>query len=328
MDHNLALDFVRVTEAAAYASSHWLGRGDNDAADAAAVKAMRERFNSLSFKGEIVIGEGERDEAPMLYIGEKIGDGTGPEIDVAVDPLEGTTITAKGGANALSVLAAAPKGMLLNAPDTYMNKIAVGPQAAGAIDLNASVKDNIRAVSDKLGKDPDALTVMILERDRHKDLIRQVRDCGCRIRLIQDGDVAAAISTVFETSGIDMLLGTGGAPEGVISAAALKCLGGDFQGKLMFRNEDEKARATKMGIEDLEKIFHLDDLVKGDRAMFAATGVSDGPLLKGVRFTSGGAITHSVAMRAYSGTVRFIETHHHFKRNKESWRLEKHAHKK
>ena len=319
MDHNLALDFVRVTEAAAFAAAHWLGRGDNDAADAAAVNAMRDRFSSMDLNGEIVIGEGERDEAPMLYIGELVGNGKGAAIDIAVDPLEGTTITAKGGSNALSVLAAAPKGTLLKAPDTYMDKIAVGPNAVGAIDLEASVRDNIHAVADKLGRPPDELTVIILERDRHKELIQQVRDCGARIRLIQDGDVSAAISTVFDYSGIDLLLGVGGAPEGVIAAAALKSLGGDMQGRLKFRNEKEIERAHRMGIDDIDKVFRLDDMVKGNRAVFAATGVSDGPLLKGIRFTKGGAVSNSVAMRTYSGTVRFIETHHHFKNNPESW---------
>ncbi len=319
MDQNLALDFVRVTEAAAFAAAHWLGRGDNDSADAAAVNAMRDRFNEMDFAGEIVIGEGERDEAPMLYIGEKVGNGRGKEIDIAVDPLEGTTITAKGGYNALSVLAAAPKGALLNAPDTYMDKIAVGPKAVGAIDLEASVLDNVNAVADKLGKPPEELTVIILERDRHKELIQQVRKSGARIRLIQDGDVSAAISTVFDYSGIDLLLGIGGAPEGVIAAAALKSLGGDMQGRLKFRNDSELERAHKMGMADPHKVFKLNELVKGDHAMFAATGVSDGTLLKGIRFTSGGAVSNSVAMRSYSGTVRFIETHHHFKKNPESW---------
>lgn len=319
MDQNLALDFVRVTEAAAFAAAHWLGRGENDAADAAAVNAMRDRFNSMNIDGEIVIGEGERDEAPMLYIGEKVGTGKGMAIDIAVDPLEGTNITAKGGANALSVLAAAPKGTLLKAPDTYMDKIAVGPKAVGAIDLEASVRDNIHAVADRLGKPPEELTVIILERDRHKQLIQEVRNCGARIRLIQDGDVSAAISTVFDYSGIDMLLGIGGAPEGVIAAAALKSLGGDMQGKLKFRNEHEIERAHRMGIADIDRVFKLDDLVKSDRAMFVATGVSDGTLLKGIRFTSGGAVSSSVAMRSYSGTVRFLDTHHHFKNNPESW---------
>ncbi len=319
MDRNLALDFVRVTEAAAFAAAHWMGRGDNDAADAAAVTAMRDRFNTIDFDGTVVIGEGERDEAPMLYIGEKIGSGKGMAIDVALDPLEGTTITAKGGSNALSVLAAGPKGTLLNAPDTYMDKIAVGPKAVGAIDIEASVKDNVYAVAERLEKQPDELTVVILERDRHKELVDQVRKSGARIRLIQDGDVSAAISTVFDYSGIDLLLGTGGAPEGVIAAAALKSLGGDMQGKLKFRNALERERARSMGITDEHKVFKLGELVKGDKAMFVATGVSDGTLLRGVRFTGHGAITHSVSMRCYSGTVRFIETHHHFKNNPESW---------
>ncbi|MDD5348530.1 MAG: class II fructose-bisphosphatase [Candidatus Omnitrophica bacterium] len=325
MDHNLALDFVRVTEAAAYASAHWVGRGDNESADQAAVTAMRDAFSALDIDGEIVIGEGERDEAPMLFIGEHVGCCKGgtmvstKKIDIAVDPLEGTNICAKGGINAISVLAAGPKGTLLKAPDTYMDKIAVGPQARGAIDIDASVKDNIYAVADKLGKPPDELTVIILERDRHKDLISQVRHAGARIRLIGDGDVSAAISTVFDYSGIDMLLGIGGAPEGVLAAAALKTLGGDMQGRLKYRNEKEKERAQAMGIGDLDRVFGLDDMVRGDHSMFVATGVTDGPLLKGVRFTSWGAVTNSVAMRSYSGTVRFLDTQHHFRDTPEDW---------
>jgi fructose-1,6-bisphosphatase II len=313
------LDFVRVTEAAAYASAHWVGRGDNEAADQAAVTAMRDAFGGLDFSGEIVIGEGERDEAPMLYIGERVGSGKGMEIDLAVDPLEGTNICAKGGINAISVLAAGPKGTLLKAPDTYMDKIAVGPKAKGAIDIEAPVKDNIYAVADALKKDPEELTVIILERDRHKDLISQVRHVGSRIRLIGDGDVSAAISTVFDYSGIDMLLGIGGAPEGVIAAAALKALGGDMQGRLKFRKPEERERTIKMGMADPDRVLRLNDLVKGDHSMFVATGVTDGPLIKGVRFESWGAVTNSVAMRAYSGTVRFIETHHHFRGAGEDW---------
>ena len=319
MDHNLALDFVRVTEAAAYASAHWVGRGDNEAADQAAVTAMREAFNSLDFSGEIVIGEGERDEAPMLYIGERVGNGKGKELDIAVDPLEGTNICAKGGINAIAVMAAGPKGTLLKAPDTYMDKIAVGPKARGAIDINASVQDNIYAVADKLNKDPQELTVIILERDRHKDLIHQVRHAGSRIRLIGDGDVSAAISTVFDYSGIDMLLGIGGAPEGVLAAAALKTLGGDMQGKLKYRKPEERERAINMGIGDPERVLKLNDLVHGDKSMFVATGVTDGPLLKGVRFTDYGTVTSSVAMRAQSGTVRFIESQHHFRSQADEW---------
>ena len=319
MDQNLALDFVRVTEAAAYASAHWVGRGDNDAADQAAVTAMRDAFNSMDIRGEIVIGEGERDEAPMLYIGEKVGNTSGREIDIAVDPLEGTNICAKGGINAISVMAAGPKGTLLKAPDTYMDKIAVGPKAKGAIDITASVQDNIYSVADKLDKDPEELTVIILERDRHADLIHQVRHAGSRIRLIGDGDVSAAISTVFDYSGIDMLLGIGGAPEGVLAAAALKTLGGDMQGALKFRKPEERERAINMGIGDPDRVFKLDDLVKGDRSMFIASGVTDGPLLKGVRFTEDGANISSVAMRAYSGTVRFVESQHHFKRDSDDW---------
>jgi len=312
MDHNLSLDFVRVTEAAAYASAHWVGRGDNEAADQAAVTAMRDAFNVMDMKGEIVIGEGERDEAPMLYIGEHVGKGTGTEIDIAVDPLEGTNICAKGGINAIAVMAAGPKGTLLKAPDTYMDKIAVGPKAKGAIDINASVQDNIYSVADKLDKDPAELTVIILERDRHKDLIHQVRHAGARIRLIGDGDVSAAISTVFDYSGIDMLLGIGGAPEGVLAAAALKALGGDMQGKLKYRKPEERERAIKMGIGDPERTLKLDDLVRGDQSIFVASGVTDGPLIKGVRFAEHGTTISSVSIDGQTGTMRFVESQHHF----------------
>ncbi|MDO8339356.1 MAG: class II fructose-bisphosphatase [Candidatus Burarchaeum sp.] len=324
MDRNLALEFVRVTEAAAISSSKWMGRGDSDSADRAAVEEMRARMNSLDFEGRIVIGEGERDEAPMLYIGEKVGRGAKaggeggaaglPKFDIAVDPLEGTTITSKGQPNAISVLAAAPAGRLLHAPDTYMDKIAVGPRAVGAIDLDASVKDNVHAVADKLGKAIDDMTVVILERDRHKELIEQVRKTGARIMLIGDGDVSGAIVPSLESRGIDMLMGIGGAPEGVISAAALKCLGGEIQGRLKWRNEKEKERAKDMGVGsgDLDRKLTMDDMAKGDTVLFVATGVTDGTLLKGVHFTSTGCETHSMVMRSRSGTVRFIHAIHKF----------------
>ena len=312
MDRNLALEFVRATEAAALSSARWMGKGDEKKADKAAVEAMRKTFSSISIKGTIVIGEGERDNAPMLYIGEKVGSGSGLEVDIAVDPLEGTTITAKGGNNAITVLAAAPKGQLLNAPDTYMDKIAVGKEASGVIDLDAPVKENIQAVADKLGKKCEDLTIIVLERDRHKKLIEEIRKCNARIRLIGDGDIAGALAPTIPGSGVDMLMGIGAAPEGVIAAAALKALDGEIQGRLKPRNEEEIERAKKMGIKDIDKKLMMDDLVKGNRAMFAATGVTDGTILRGVRYTGTGAITHSIVMRAKTKTVRFIEAHHNF----------------
>ena len=312
MDRNLALEFVRATEAAALSSARWMGKGDEKKADKAAVEAMRKTFSSISIKGTVVIGEGERDNAPMLYIGEKVGSGSGLEVDIAVDPLEGTTITAKGGNNAITVLAAAPKGQLLNAPDTYMDKIAVGKEASGVIDLDAPVKENIQAVADKLGKKCEDLTVIVLERDRHKKLIEEIRKCNARIRLIGDGDIAGALAPTIPGSGVDMLMGIGAAPEGVIAAAALKALDGEIQGRLKPRNEEEIERAKKMGIKDIDKKLMMDDLVKGNRAMFAATGVTDGTILRGVRYTGTGAITHSIVMRAKTKTVRFIEAHHNF----------------
>ncbi len=313
MDRNMALEFVRVTEAAALGASKWVGLGNDKAADQAAVDYMRRAFSSIYFDGTVVIGEGERDEAPMLYIGEKIGRGEGPKLDIAIDPLEGTTLTAQGRANAISVLAAAPRGHFLNAPDTYMKKIAVGPAAAGVIDINAPVKDNVKAVAKKLGRDVSAITVVILDRPRHADIIRQVRETGARIYLIQDGDVAAAVATAFPLdSEIDMLLGTGGAPEGVIAAAALQCLGGDMQGQLQPRNDEEVKRAHKMGVKNIDKVFTIDELAKGDDIMFAATGVTNGSFLKGVRPSKDGAMTHSVVMRSKTGTIRYIEAYHKF----------------
>lgn len=310
MDRNLALEFARVTEAGAVAAARWMGRGDNEAADHAAVEHMREALNSIPFTGRIVIGEGERDEAPMLYIGEKVGEGNGAEIDIAVDPLEGTTITAKGGQNALSVLAAAPKGTLLHAPDTYMDKIAVGPKAKGKVSLESTVAENIAAVAKALRKEESEVTVLVLERDRHNDLIKQIRAAGSRIRLIGDGDVSGAISTCLEDSGIDLMLGTGGAPEGVLAASAIKCLGGDFQGKLAFRNEGEKKRAKEMKAPT--GLLKIDDLVQ-EQSMFAATGVTDGAMLEGVRFKSDCIETHSIVMRSKTKTVRFIKGVHYDK---------------
>lgn len=312
MDRNLALEFVRITEAAALASSRWMGRGDEKAADQAAVDAMRRAFNSVRINGTVVIGEGERDEAPMLYIGEKVGIESAdvPEVDIALDPLEGTTICATGGVGATSVMALAEHGNFLHAPDTYMDKIACGPGARGAIDIDAPPEANIRSVAKALGKDVSDLTVVILNRPRHEALIAAVRKTGVRIQLIGDGDVSAAVATGQTSSGIDLLLGVGGAPEGVISAAALTCMGGDFQGRLKFRSDDERRRADKMGMKSLDQALRLQDLCKGN-VMFVATGVTTGPLLKGVQFLPGHrASTHSIVMRSATGTIRTIEAEH------------------
>jgi fructose-1,6-bisphosphatase II len=290
-----------------------MGRGDRNGADQAAVEAMRKAFNDIAIAGEVVIGEGERDEAPMLYIGEKVGRARAgdPEIEIAVDPLEGTNLCATGAPNPISVIAMGEKGTLLRAPDTYMEKIAVGPEARGSIDLARPPKENLRRVADALGKYVEDLTVVILDRPRHEKLVQEVRAAGARIKLIGDGDVAGALNTCFPDTGVDVLMGTGGAPEGVISAAALRCMGGGFQGRLAFRNEEEKQRAKAMGLEDLDKIFEIDELAGGN-VMFAATGVTAGDFLKGVRFTGKGALTHSVVMRSRSGTLRYIQTEHRF----------------
>ena len=313
LDRVLVLELVRVTEKAAIAASKLVGRGDEKAADAAAVEAMRKAFDKLEIDGTVVIGEGERDEAPMLFIGEKVGGapGTGPKIDIALDPLEGTTITAKAGPNALAVLAAAEKGNLLNAPDTYMDKLAVGPgYPEGIIDLAKSPSDNVRAVAEAKGVKPEEIIVCVLDRPRHADLIAELRGLGCGVVLIGDGDVAGVIAVTDEDTTIDMYMGQGGAPEGVLAAAALRCVGGQFNGRLVFRNEDEKARAAKWGIEDLDRIYKLEDLAKGD-CIFAATGVTSGSLLEGVKRRKGGRMTtESVVMRASSGTVRWIRGEH------------------
>lgn len=312
MDRNLALEFVRITEAAALASARFMGRGDEKSADQAAVDAMRRAFDSVSIDGTVVIGEGERDEAPMLYIGEKVGRKSpdNPAIDIALDPLEGTTICAKGGVGAISVIAVAESGNFLHAPDVYMDKIACGPKARGVIRIDQPIEENVRAVSKALQKEIADVTVVILDRPRHEDVILKVRKMGARIRLIGDGDVSAGIATSWEDSGIDLLVGTGGAPEGVITAAALKCLGGDFQGRLVFRNEDEKSRARKMGIEDFGRCYDMEDLARGS-VMFCATGVTDGPMLRGIRMMAGHrAMTHSVVMRSKTGTIRRIEAEH------------------
>lgn len=314
MDRNLAIEVVRVTEAAALASARLMGRGDEKAADQAAVDAMRKAFNGIKMAGTVVIGEGERDEAPMLYIGEKVGswDSKSIEIDIALDPLEGTTLTATGGPNALSVIAIAEKGNFLHAPDTYMDKIAVGPSARGAIDINKSPTENLKNIADKKKVNIEDLTVIILNRPRHKELIDEVRKAGARIKLIPDGDVSAAIATAKDGSGVDVLMGIGGAPEGVIAAAALRCVGGDMQGRLKPRNDDEIARAKKMGIKDINRIYTIKELASGN-VMFAATGVTDGDYLKGVRFFGGGAETHSVVMRSQTRTIRYITATHYFK---------------
>ncbi|KQX19393.1 MULTISPECIES: class II fructose-bisphosphatase [unclassified Sphingomonas] len=314
LDRVLVLEMVRVTEAAAIAASKLVGRGDEKAADHAAVEAMREAFNGLDFDGTVVIGEGERDEAPMLYIGEKVGSGigTGPKIDIALDPLEGTTITAKAGPNALAVLAIAEEGGLLNAPDVYMDKLAIGPgYEAGIVGLDRSPTENVKALAKAKGVEPNEIIACVLDRPRHEKLIAELRSLGCGIMLIPDGDVAGVIAVTNPETTIDIYMGSGGAPEGVLAAAALKCVGGQFQGRLLFRNDDEKARARKWGVTDLDRIYHLDDLVKGD-AIFAATGVTDGSLLEGVKRRAGGCMTtESVVMRASSRTVRWVKGEHH-----------------
>ena len=310
MDRNLALEAVRVTEAAALNCAHWTGRGDEKAADQAAVDAMRKAFDALPIDGTVVIGEGERDEAPMLYIGEKVGSG-GPKVDIALDPLEGTTICATGAPNALAVIAMADGGNLLHCPDTYMAKIAVGPIGKGVIDLDKSPTENLHALAAAKRCKVEDLTVIILFRPRHEALIAEVRKAGARIRLIGDGDVSAAIATTKPETGIDLLMGIGGAPEGVLAAAALRCVGGEFQGRLAPRNDEEIERAKKMGVTDIKKKFQIDELAAGD-VMFAATGVTDGDYLRGVHFFAGGATTQSVVMRSKTKTVRVINATHYF----------------
>lgn len=312
MERNLALEFVRITEAAALASARLMGRGDEHAADQAAVDAMRKAFDAVDVEGTVVIGEGERDEAPMLYIGEKVGRRSphSPKIDIALDPLEGTTICAKGGVGAVSVIAVAEQGHFLHAPDVYMDKIACGPKARGKIALDQPLEHNVAAVAKALEKDISEVTVVILDRPRHEDVIMRARQLGARIRLIGDGDVSAGIASCWEDSGIDLLVGVGGAPEGVITAAALKCLGGDFQGRLVFRDAEQEKRAQRMGVRDLDRLYQLDDLARGP-VMFCVTGVTDGPLLKGVRlYGHHRASTHSIVMRSATGTIRRIEAEH------------------
>jgi fructose-1,6-bisphosphatase class II len=310
MDRNLALEAVRVTEAAALNCARLTGRGDEKAADQAAVDAMRKAFDGLGIDGTIVIGEGERDEAPMLYIGEKVGSG-GPKVDIALDPLEGTTICATGGPNALAVLAMGDGGNLLHCPDTYMHKIACGPVGKGVVDIDKSPTQNLQALAEAKKCRVEDLTVIILSRPRHEAIIQEVRKAGARIRLIGDGDVAAAIATTKAETGIDLLLGIGGAPEGVLAAAALRCVDGEFQGRLAPRNNEEIERAKTMGVTDIKKKFSITELAAGD-VMFAATGVTDGDYLRGVHFFPGGATTQSVVMRSKTKTIRVIDATHYF----------------
>ena len=312
MDRNLVMNLARVTEAAALSSAPWLGRGEKNAADGAAVEAMRRMFDTVDIDGTVVIGEGEIDEAPMLYIGEKIGDRKDGaiKVDIAVDPLDGTNSIANGMPNAISVVAVAPAGCLLHAPDMYMKKIAVGPKAKGVVDIEKSVTENLKAVAKALNKEVSETTVVMLNRPRHDAIVKELRENGARIKFINDGDVIAAIQTCFEDTNVDMLLGSGGAPEGVLAAAALKCMGGEMQGKLLPKDEKEKERCIKMGINP-DKILHLDDLVKGDEIAFSATGVSHGELLDGVKFIKKNVCeTETLVLRAETGTIRFIKATH------------------
>jgi fructose-1,6-bisphosphatase II / sedoheptulose-1,7-bisphosphatase len=316
VDRNLALELVRVTEAAGLAASRWMGRGDKNAADGAAVEAMRRAFDTVAISGTVVIGEGEMDEAPMLYIGEKVGlyakAGGGAEVDIAVDPLEGTTITAKGGPNAMACVALAQRGGFLHAPDVYMDKIAVGPGLPeGVVHIDASVEENLANLAKAKGRRVTDLVVCLLDRDRHKEIVKRCRAAGARIMMIPDGDVSGVVAVSQLDTGVDIYLGSGGAPEGVLAAAALRCIGGQMQGKLLFEGEDQVARAKEMGITDPNRIYGLEDMAKGD-VMFAATGVTTGPMLRGVRHFGTGAITHSIVMRSKSGTVRYVEGHHNF----------------
>jgi fructose-1,6-bisphosphatase II len=310
LDRNLAMDLVRVTEAAALAASRWVGHGDKEGADGAAVDAMRTVLSTVSMDGIVVIGEGEKDEAPMLFNGERIGDGTPPETDIAVDPVEGTTLTSLGRGNAISVIALSDRGTMFNpGPCVYMEKIAVGPEAAGSIDITLSATENLEAVAKAKGESVRDITAVILDRDRHADLIAEVRAAGARIRIIQDGDVIGAVSTAWPDTGADILFGIGGTPEGVIAAAAMKCMGGEIQGRLWPRNDDERQQAIDEGY-DLEAVLSTDDLVKGNNCFFAVTGITDGEVLKGVHYDARGATTQSLVMRSKSGTVRLIQARH------------------
>lgn len=310
MERSLTMEIVRVTEAAALSSARWMGRGKKEEADDAATSAMRDVFDTIPMQGTVVIGEGEMDEAPMLYIGEKLGMGTGPSVDVAVDPLEGTNIVAQGTWNALAVIAIADHKSLLHAPDMYMQKLAVGPESVGKVSINYPTLKNLQIVAEAKGKAIEDLVAIVLDRPRHEKLIQEIRDAGARIKLISDGDVAAAMNTAFDDTGVDILFGIGGAPEGVLAAVALKCLGGELQGKLIPSNDEERSRCVKMGISDFDKVLTMEDFCGGDDAIFAATGVTDGELLKGVQFKGTKATTQTVVMRAKSGTVRFIDGEH------------------
>ena len=312
LDRNLALEVVRVTEAAALSASKWMGRGDEKAADQAAVDSMRIALNGMDIEGTVVIGEGERDEAPMLYIGEKVGSGKGPKVDIALDPLEGTTICATGGPNALAVIAMAEDGGFLNAPDVYMDKIAIGPGLTKEIvNIDATPEENLKNLAQEKKLDVSDLVVCILNRPRHEELIAKTREAGARIMLISDGDVAGVIATANKDTGVDMYVGSGGAPEGVLAAAALRCIGGQMWGRLTFRNNDEKGRASRLGIIDYNKIYNLNELAHGE-VMFAATGVTDGSMLQGVRRWNSGASTQSIIMRSKTGTIRTISAEHNF----------------
>ena len=309
MDRELSMEFVRVTEAAAVACGRLIGKGDKNGADGLAVDAMRQMFDTVNISGTVVIGEGEMDEAPMLYIGEKVGAG-GPEVDIAVDPVEGTNLTAKGQNGAIAVIAIAPKGCLLHAPDMYMDKIAVGPRAKGCIDINAPVKENLARVAKALDREIADLNVVVLDRERHADIIREVREAGARISLITDGDVNPVVEACVEGSGVHMYIGRGGAPEGVLAAVAVKCLGGDMQGRLFPEDEEQLRRCHEMGITDVNQVLTLEDMVKGDDCMFTATGITNCNMLNGLRFFNGGVRTHTISARYKTGTVRFVDAIH------------------
>ena len=313
MDRELSMEFVRVTEAAAVACGRLIGKGDKNGADGLAVDAMRQMFDTVNISGTVVIGEGEMDEAPMLYIGEKVGAG-GPEVDIAVDPVEGTNLTAKGQNGAIAVIAIAPKGCLLHAPDMYMDKIAVGPRAKGCIDINAPVKENLARVAKALDREIADLNVVVLDRERHADIIREVREAGARISLITDGDVNPVVEACVEGSGVHMYIGRGGAPEGVLAAVAVKCLGGDMQGRLFPEDEEQLRRCHEMGITDVNQVLTLEDMVKGDDCMFTATGITNCNMLNGLRFFNGGVRTHTISARYKTGTVRFVDAIHNLKR--------------
>ena len=313
MNRELSMEFVRVTEAAAIACGHSVGRGDKNGADQLAVDAMRKMFDTVNISGTVVIGEGEMDEAPMLYIGEKVGCG-GPEVDIAVDPVEGTNLVAKGQPGAIAVIAIAPKGCLLHAPDMYMDKIAVGPRARGCIDIDAPVKENLERVAKALERGVKDLTVVVLDRERHQGIIEDVRRAGARIQLITDGDVNPVVNAGIEGTGVHMYIGKGGAPEGVLAAAAIKCLGGDFQARLCPEDDEQVARCLKMGIGDINRVLTLDDLVKGDDCMFTSTAITDCNLLQGLNYFGNGVRTHTISMRYQTGTVRFVDAVHTFDR--------------